>query len=160
MAEPREPVPSVRPGDRAENFSLKDQNDQVFELRKNAGRRTLLSFHPLAWTSFCAGQMKSLEEHFEALAALNTVAFGISVDSVPCKKAWADHLEISKTRFLSDFWPHGGVAQLHDVFNHEVGIARRTNIIVDEKMTVRFVKVYPTLSLPDIGEVLSFLETL
>jgi peroxiredoxin len=160
MAEPREPVPSVRPGDQAENFSLKDRDDHVFELRKNEGKRTLLSFHPLAWTSFCAGQMRSLEEHFEELAALDTVAFGISVDSVPCKKAWAEHLEVSKTQFLSDFWPHGGVAQLYDIFNQEAGIARRTNIIVDETMTVRFVKVYPTLSLPDIGEVLAFLKTL
>jgi peroxiredoxin len=160
MAEPHEPVPLIRPGDRARNFSLKNQNDQVFELRKNAGRRTLLSFHPLAWTSFCAGQMKSLEDNFEELAALNTVAFGISVDSVPCKKAWAEHLEISKTQFLSDFWPHGGVAQLYDVFNQDAGIARRTNIIIDETMIVRFVRVYPTLSLPDIGEVISFLKTI
>ncbi len=46
-------------------------------------KRTLLSFHPLAWTDFCAGQMKSLEDNREVFSQLNTLAVGISVDSVP-----------------------------------------------------------------------------
>ena len=79
----------IRPGDPAMNFSLKDQNDRTFDLLEQAGKRVLLSFHPLAWTAFCAGQMTSLEENRKALESLNTVAVGISVDSVPCKKAWA-----------------------------------------------------------------------
>jgi peroxiredoxin len=160
MTEPGAPVPMVKPADRAEDFTLKDQKDQAFELRNNGGKRTLLSFHPLAWTSFCEGQMKSLEKNHEIFSSLNTVAVGISVDSVPCKKAWAEHLKISKTRLLSDFWPHGGVAQRYDIFNQEAGTARRSNIIVDETMMVRFVKVYPTLSLPDIEEVIAVLKTL
>jgi peroxiredoxin len=160
MAEPGEPIPLVKPGDRAEDFTLKDQDDQAWELRNHAGKRSLLSFHPLAWTSFCAGQMKALEKHYAVLSSLNTVAVGISVDSVPCKRAWAEHLGITETRLLSDFWPHGGVAQRYDIFNQEAGFARRANIIVDETMKVRFVKVYPTLSLPDIKEVISFLQTL
>jgi peroxiredoxin len=155
-----EPRPTLQPGDKARNFSLKNQDDRVFILKKNEGKRTLLSFHPLAWTSFCTGQMKSLEEKHEEFESLNTVAVGISVDSVPCKKAWAEHLQISKTQFLSDFWPHGGVAQDYDVFNQEAGFAWRVNIVVDESMTIRFVKVYPTLSLPDIEEVIAFLGTL
>ncbi len=101
----------IQPKDTAKNFSLKDQNDKTFDLLEQAGKRVLLSFHPLAWTAFCAGQMKSLEENRAALGALNTVAVGISVDSVPCKKAWAESLKITDTRLLSDFWPHGKVAQ-------------------------------------------------
>ena len=101
----------IQTGDPAPNFSLKDQNDKTFDLLEQSGKRVLLSFHPLAWTAFCAGQMKSLEENREALESLNTVAVGISVDSVPCKKAWAESLKITNTRLLSDFWPHGKVAQ-------------------------------------------------
>ena len=52
----------VKPGDPAKNFSLKDQNDTSFDLYENMHKRVLLSFHPLAWTAFCAGQMKSLED--------------------------------------------------------------------------------------------------
>ena len=77
----------VTPGDPAKNFSLKNQNDTT-DLYENMHKRILLSFYPLAWTAFCAGQMKSLEENRDVFSALNTVAVGISVDSVPCKKAW------------------------------------------------------------------------
>ncbi|MDD1665446.1 MAG: redoxin domain-containing protein [Methanomicrobiales archaeon] len=150
----------IQPGDPAPNFSLKDQNDRTFDLLEQSGKRILLSFHPLAWTAFCAGQMKSLEENREALEALNTVAVGISVDSVPCKKAWAESLKITNTRLLCDFWPHGKVAQLYGLFRDANGFAERANAIVDEKQTVVFVKVYPIHSVPDIGEVIRVLEGL
>lgn len=150
----------IQPGDTAKNFSLKDQNDNTFDLLEQSGKRVLLSFHPLAWTAVCAGQMKSLEENRESLEAVNTVAVGISVDSVPCKKAWAESLKIANTRLLSDFWPHGGVAQMFGIFRNANGFAERANIIVDEKQTVVFVKVYPIHELPDIREVIRALERL
>ena len=150
----------IQPKDMAKNFSLKDQNDRTFDLLEQSGKRVLLSFHPLAWTAFCAGQMKSLEENREALAALNTVAVGISVDSVPCKKAWAESLKITETRLLSDFWPHGKVAQLYGLFRDANGFAERSNVLIDEKQAVVFVKVYPIHSIPDIGEILGVLKGL
>jgi len=52
-----------------------------------------------------------LENNKETFNSLNTIAVGVSVDTVPSKKAWADSLGIRKTRLLSDFWPHGKVAK-------------------------------------------------
>jgi peroxiredoxin len=123
------------------------------------GRRVLLSFHPLAWTTPCAEQMTSLERNKKTFESLNTVAVGISVDSVPCKKAWADHLTIEETRLLSDFWPHGAVARMYGLFREANGFSERANVIVDETLQVRFVRVYPVHSVPDIGEVIAFLRT-
>ncbi len=60
-------------------------------------KRILLSFHPLAWTAFCAGQMKSPEDKRDVFSALNTIAVGSSVDSVPGKKVWADTPGITLT---------------------------------------------------------------
>ena len=97
----------VSPGDPAENFSLKDQNDETFDLFEHTANRVLLSFHPLAWTPFCAAQMKSLEDNRDILQSLNTIAVGISVDSIPCKKAWAEQLGITHTPLLCDFFPQG-----------------------------------------------------
>ena len=150
----------IRPGDPAMTFSLKDQNDKTFDLLEQAGKRVLLSFHPLAWTAFCAGQMTSLEENRETLESLNTVAVGISVDSMPCKRAWAESLKIAHTRLLCDFWPHGKVAQMYGLFRDANGFSERANVIVDEKQTAVFVKVYPVHSVPDIGEVIRALEGL
>ena len=100
----------LKAGDRARSFSLPDQNEKEFELSKFKGKKVLLSFHPLAWTSVCSEQMKSLEKNIEAFASLKTVAAGVSIDTVASKKAWAASLHIEKTRLLSDFWPHGKVA--------------------------------------------------
>jgi len=147
----------VKIGDPSRNFSLKDQNDKTFDLYEQDGRRVLLSFHPLAWTEYCAAQMKSLEEKREVLLAQNCVPVGISVDSVPCKKAWAKSLGISQTPLLCDFWPHGGVAQKYGLFRDANGFSERANVIVDEKQRVVFVKVYPVHSVPDIGEIIAFL---
>jgi peroxiredoxin len=145
-------------GDNARDFSLEDQNEQVFKLSDFKGKRVLLSFHPLAWTSVCAEQMKSLEKNKTTFDSLNTTAVGVSVDTVPSKKAWAESLNIKNTRLLSDFWPHGEVAQLYGIFRTKDGISERANIIVDEKQKVFFFKIYKLGQLPDIQEVIDNLK--
>lgn len=148
----------IQPGDTALNFSLKDQNDKTFDLYEQAKKRVLLSFHPLAWTEFCAAQMKSLEDNRSVILENNCVPVGISVDSVPCKTAWAQSLGIQETPLLCDFWPHGAVAMKYGIFRDANGFSERANIIVDGNQKVVFVKVYPIHSVPDIGEIIAFLE--
>jgi peroxiredoxin len=145
-------------GDPAPNYSLKDQNDKTFDLYEQAGKRVLLSFHPLAWTEYCAAQMKSLEDNRGRITAANCVPVGISVDSVPCKKAWAKSLAIKDTPLLCDFWPHGAVAMKYGLFRDANGFSERANVIIDEKQKVIFVKVYPVHSVPDIEEIIAFLQ--
>ena len=102
-------------------------------------------------------QMKDLEKNFKTLGKLNTVAVGVSVDSVPCKAAWAKSLKIKNTQILADFWPHGGVAKLFGIFRKE-GFSERTNIIVDEAGRISFFKTYPIRQLPDINEIIEALK--
>ena len=144
----------MREGDSSKPFVLKDQNRNKFNLEDFKDHHILLSFHPLAWTSICAEQMKSLEKNKTKFKSSNMIAVGISVDAVPTKKAWAKSLNIKETRLLSDFWPHGEVAQLYDVFRFKDGFSERANIVIDEKQTIIFYKVYPLDELPDVNEVL------
>ena len=150
----------IQKNDPAKNFSLKDQNDTTFDLFEHTAQRVLLSFHPLAWTPFCTGQMKSLEDNRSVFAELNTLTVGISVDSIPCKKAWAESLGITHTPLLCDFWPHGAVAQQYGLFREANGFSERANVLIDEEQKVRFVKVYPVHSVPDINEVIAFARSL
>lgn len=145
-------------GSRAPDFILHDQDDQEVRLSNLKGKKVLLSFHPLAWTGVCADQMKSLEANFERFSGSNAVAFGISIDSVPCKKAWAKSLAISKTQFLADFWPHGEVAQAYGLFREISGFSYRANVWIDETGNVLWVKTYPLSQLPDIEEVLAVVQ--
>ena len=150
----------VQIGDKAKDFNLRDQDDNEIRLSSFKGKRVLLSFHPRAWTKVCADQMISLEKNRERFEKLNTAALGISVDTIPSKKAWANQLGIKNTRLLSDFWPHGEVARLYGIFKEKDGVSERANIIVDENGKVVFVKVYPMSLLPDIEEIIKVLQEL
>ncbi|MCZ7356584.1 MAG: peroxiredoxin [Candidatus Methanoperedens sp.] len=148
----------VKTGDKAKDFTLSDHDGKEIQLSALEGKKVLLSFHPLAWTSVCAEQMKALEKNRSRFEKLNAVALGISIDTVPSKKAWAKELGIKKTSLLSDFWPHGEVAGLYGIFREKDGFSERANIIVDESGQVKFVKVYPIAQLPDIEEIIRALE--
>jgi peroxiredoxin len=144
-------------GSKAPDFALKDQNGKTFKLSSFKGKKVLLSFRPLAWTSVCHDQMRLIEENHPRFDELNTVAAGIGCDSVPSNKAWGQSMDIQNTRLLSDFWPHGEVAKSYGIFRENDGFSERANILVDENQKVIFVKVYPTAQLPDFEEIFKFL---
>lgn len=147
-------------GEKAPDFSLFDHNEKEFKLSDFKGKRVLLSFHPLAWTGICSEQMKSLEKNRKEFEELNTVAVGINVDPIPSKKAWADSLGIKMTRLLSDFWPHGKVSNLYNLFKEKKGFSERANIIINEDQEIEFIQIYPIGKLPDINGILTFLREL
>jgi peroxiredoxin len=145
-------------GDKAPDFTLKNQDGQEISLSSFKGRKVLLSFHPLAWTGVCAVQMKGLDIKHDELSKLNTVALGLSVDAVPSKKEWADYLELEQTDIISDFWPHGDVAQKYGIFIEKAGISGRCNILIDEKGNIEWYHVYEMSEIPDIEEVIRHLK--
>jgi len=145
-------------GEVAGDFVLKDQNEVEFRLSDHRGKKVILSFHPLAWTEFCAGQVKALEEHIDTFSALNTVAVGISIDSLQSKRAWAKKLGISRTPMLADFWPHGAVATKFGLFREKNGFSERAHIVLDEEHRMIFFRIYPIHSVPDIREIIDLLE--
>ncbi len=147
-------------GEKAPNFTLEDQNEKLFTLSKFKGKKVLLSFHPAAWTSVCAEQMKSLEANKKAFDSLNTIAVGISVDTHASKKAWAKSLGIKNTSLLCDFWPHGRVAKKYGIFREKYGTSERANVIISSDQKIDFFKVYPIGELPDIKEILNKLKAI
>ncbi|MHB1151623.1 MAG: redoxin domain-containing protein [Eubacteriales bacterium] len=148
----------IEVGALAPDFTLEDTQEQNVRLSDLRGKKVLLSWHPLAWTGVCLDQMRSLEVNLEKFESLNTVPFGLSVDSGASKKAWAAVTSLKNIRLLCDFWPHGKVAQEYGIFIDEFGISERANIIIDENGIVKWVKVYPIAQLPDINEVLQVLS--
>jgi peroxiredoxin len=148
----------VKKGEKAPDFELKDQNEKEVKLSDYKGKKVLLSFHPLAWTGVCAKQMQSLEKNKKTFKKLNTIALGINVDPIPSKAAWAKSLKIKDTKLLSDFWPHGKVAQEYGIFSKSQGFSFRVNIIVDEKGKIAFVKKYPISQTPNIQEIIEVIS--
>jgi peroxiredoxin len=148
----------IKVGEKAPDFTLKDNHGKEARLGELKGRKVVLGFHPLAWTSVCGLQMQDLETSAARLGEAGAVAFGVSVDSTFCKRAWAKDLGVSKTRLLSDFWPHGSIASQYGLFDDQAGASKRATVVVDEKGIVRWIKVYPTPERPDINEILEEVE--
>jgi peroxiredoxin len=148
----------LKKGEKTRNFSIPDQDGKTFKLSSFKGKKVLLSFHPLAWTSVCAEQMKSLEANKKTFDSLKTIAVGVSVDPVPSKKAWAESLGIKHTRLLSDFWPHGKVAKAYGLFLSDDGISRRASVIIDKDQKIALIKIHKLSVVPDIKEIIDYLK--
>ncbi|MBS3816735.1 MAG: peroxiredoxin [Candidatus Thermoplasmatota archaeon] len=149
----------IEVGEKAPDFTLEDQYGEEFTLRDYKERtKVLLSFHPLAGTSVCAEQMKSLEDYNHKFQELNLIPIGISVDPVPSKKLWSEKLGLEDLRILSDFWPHGEVAKRYGLFMEDKGFSKRANVLVDEDQKVIFSKVYSMGEVPEFREVINVVK--
>ncbi len=142
-------------GDKAPDFTLKDQNKEEISLSELKGKKVILSWHPLAYTSVCTDQMRSLQRNYERIQEKgDTVVVGLSVDPFPAKQKWADILDLRDVRIVSDFFPYAEVTKAYGLFNEENGASQRANVIVDEEGNVKFYKVYEPSELPDIEELI------
>jgi peroxiredoxin len=148
----------IKVGETFGDFTLKNQEGKEINTQGLEDKKLLLSFHPLAWTGICTKQMQELDAALDAIEKLNTVPLGISVDTSASKKAWAESMKLKELDLLADFWPHGAVADKLGVFIDKFGFSERANIVLDEDRKAVFVKVYPIKELPDLKEIISFLE--
>lgn len=72
---------------------------------------------------------------------VQTQVLGLSVDSVPCLKAWADSLGGITYPLLSDFYPHGKVAEKYGVLRSE-GYSERAIFVIDKAGIIRYVDIH------------------
>lgn len=85
---------------------------------------------------------------------------GLSTDSRFVSAAWARSLGGITYPLLSDFWPHGKVAQAYGVFNAERGMAERAIFILDGEGVVRYIDVHALGEVPDEAVLFEELEKL
>jgi len=79
---------------------------------------------------------------------LNVQVLGISVDHVPSLKAWAESLGGIIYPLLSDFWPHGEVAQKYGVLRAD-GRAERAIFIIDKQGILQYIDIHDIDDQPD-----------
>jgi peroxiredoxin len=89
----------------------------------------------------------------------DTQVLGISVDSTDTNRAWAESLGVENVLLLSDFWPHGEVAQAYGILR-EGGFTERATFIVDKEGIIRFKHVYGINELPDNEELFEALRAI
>jgi peroxiredoxin len=72
---------------------------------------------------------------------LNAQVLGISVDHVPCLKAWAESLGGISFPLLSDFNPLGAVARKYGVKRKE-GFSERAIFVLDKHGIIRYIDIH------------------
>lgn len=98
--------------------------------------------------------MPSYEDDLGRFEGMDTQVLGISVDSVPSHQAWAKSLGGISYPLLSDFWPHGQVAELYGVLRTD-GKSERALVVIDKAGVVRWIDVHPLDRQPDNEELFS-----
>lgn len=71
----------LKPGDKAPDFSAKDQNGNPISLSDYKGKKVMLYFYPKDNTPGCTAQACNLRDNMEALNKKNIQVIGVSADS-------------------------------------------------------------------------------
>lgn len=147
-------------GDPAPDFTLQDQDGKPVSLSQFRDKKNVvLIFHPLAFTSVCNVQMPGYNKELQTFEGLETQVLGLSVDSSPAHKAWAEMLGGIDYPMLADFNPHGEVARKYGILRPE-GFSERATIVIDKKGKIRHIEVHDIGSLPDHEKLLQALRTI
>lgn len=132
---------ALEAGSIAPNFTLQDYNKQDVTLSSYAGDKpVLLVFYPFAFSGVCQGELCQLRDELSDYEGNGVQILGVSVDTPFSLKEWAQQ-QGYQFPLLSDFWPHGAVAQSYGVFNEDAGMANRGTFLIDTDGVVRFSEV-------------------
>ena len=136
----------VKLGDEAPDFTLKDQNGNDVTLSSFRGdKNVVLVFYPFTFTGVCEGELCSLRDDIGAFETNAAQVIALSCDTRHAQAQWAAR-EGFTFPVLSDFWPHGAVAQAYGVFNDALGCANRATFVIDKAG-----KVVDTFESPNLG---------
>jgi peroxiredoxin len=144
-------------GQRAPDFALKDQNNQVVSLSDFRGEKNVvLLFYPYAFTRVCEGELCAIRDDLSSFQNDDVQVLTVSVDTPYAHKVWAEQ-EGFDFPLLADFWPHGAVAQAYGCFDEQRGCATRGTYVIDREGIVRWKVVN---AIPDGRDQAEYLKVL
>ena len=125
-------------GELAPDFDLKDQHGAKVKLSSFKGEKNVVVlFIPFSFTGTCTGELCAIRDDLAAFQNDDVQVIAISCDSPFTQKIFAEQ-EGYKFPVLSDFWPHGAVAQAYGIFNADLGCALRGTFVIDKQGVIRW----------------------
>ena len=147
-------------GDHAPDFELKDQHGQSVRLSALRGEKAaLVVFYPWAFSGTCSGELQALQARQGEIVSDEVVVLTVSTDPMYALRAFADQHGFTFP-LLSDFWPHGAVADAYGVLSDEVGIALRGTFLVDKDGVVRWSVVHGIPDARDLDDYITAIADL
>lgn len=134
-------APVLAVGDRAPEFTLRDQNGgPVSSAELHSDRALLVVFFPFAFSGICTGELQEIRDDLGRFQSDEVTVVAVSCDPVFALRAWDDR-DGYFFPLLSDFWPHGEVSRSFGVFEESGGFARRGTFLIDRDGVVRWALV-------------------
>jgi len=140
----------VKSGQMAPDFSLPSVSGEKITLSQYRGKKNVvLSFVPAAWTPVCSNQWPGYNIAKDSFEQGDAVLLGITVDNIPTLHAWTQEMGQLWFKVLSDFWPHGAVADKYGLLRSD-GLSERALIFIDKNGIIRAAMVMDINKQPDL----------
>jgi len=157
---PVDSVLKVKVGDNAPDFMLFSITGQKVTLSQYRGKKNVvISFVPAAWTPVCSDQWPGYNIVKDLFDKNDAVLLGITVDNIPTLYAWTNQMGKLWFPVLSDFYPHGKVAESYGVLRSD-GTAERALFVIDKKGVIRYLDVHDINKRPSLEVLIRELEKL
>ena len=141
LLKPLDSLLKVKVGDLAPEFTLPSVSGKKISLKDFRNQKiVVLSFVPAAWTPVCSDQWPGYNIVEEFFKEHDAVLLGITVDNIPTLFSWTQQMGNLWFPVLSDFWPHGTVADSFGLLRSD-GVAERALVIIDKEGVIRYLGV-------------------
>ncbi len=134
---------AVKVGEKAPDFKLYNTEKQEINLSDYRGKNVVILFFPLAFTSVCTVEMKSVCADLSSYNDLQAAVLGISVDSLFTLERFKAEQDLT-IELLSDF--NKTTATDYDALYEDFvlgmkGVAKRASFVVDKEGIIRYAEV-------------------
>ena len=160
---PLKPIDStlkVKVGSPAPGFTLPAIDGRKVSLKDYRGKKNVvISFVPAAFTPVCSDQWPGYNIVKDLFDKSDAVLLGITVDNIPTLYAWTNQMGKLWFPVLSDFYPHGKVAETYGVLRSD-GTSERALFVIDKKGVIRYIDVHDINKRPSLEVLVRELEKL
>ena len=147
---PRDSILKVKAGQPAPDFALPAVSGKKITLSQYRGKRNVvISFVPAAFTPVCSGQWPGYNIVKDMFDETDAVLLGVSVDNIPTLYAWTRQMGKLWFEVLSDFWPHGSVADKYGVLRSD-GLSERALFFINKEGIISAILVMDINRSPDL----------
>ena len=126
-------LPAV--GTAAPDFTLASTSGSDVTLSKLRGKKVLLAFFPLAFTSTCTAELCEFSTDYAQFQGADTVVLPISVDAVPSLKAFKAKEQMT-VDLLSDFKREA--SRKYGVLLEDKFFSARAYVVIDRQGVIRW----------------------
>ena len=138
-------------GDEVDNFRLKDQYGNLFDLYENLERNILLVFYPKDNSRICSKQLQNYQIREELFLKKDIKVIGINIDSIKSHKSFCDVKEI---RFPILYDENKVISRKFKALNL-LGFNKRKLVLVNKNRKVSLERDLSYYNFPTAEELLS-----